>query len=271
MDIYIPALASHIPIVRANILKLKTFCPKSPITIVTPDVCDYQREIGCLFDDVGIKNDLMYLPIAKEKIAMCLPGHLRYKSSWYYQQFLKYDIILKSQSPVCLIVDADTILLSSPEQYANINLYSSEYNKSYFHLFEFAMRCSAPLPRSSIVNFMIFNKHVLSGMISHVETIHSISFFDFIMSALAQSADYEFSEYEMYANWYALTIGFQDCKKLRLFRRADLLTSPNRIDSILPILMAKNYEAVACERNHARSFHKFLLAKFILLLGIDYW
>jgi hypothetical protein len=275
--IAIPALAKHSDIVSLSVSLLSTYYPHSKIIIVSPDNYFYKQ----LFASSGFVEDVFsdsdYLSITPVEIGFQLgTSPIHRVTRWYFQQFLKYQIVLSSNVENCLILDADTILLSFMHFAQNRFIPTREYYVPYFRLFKELFAEPPPLTSSSIVNFMLFNAVYLKQMIQRIQDQNSLRYDCAILQLCAKKPSfYAFSEYETYANWVALQHGGAfTADKFKFFRRGDLLCqnlSKGALLSVVTNASIKGYSSIAFESNHKSSFLKILFARLLYFFSLSIW
>lgn len=259
--VVIPALKQHLEIVRHSIRLIKT-TESIEILIVTPDF----REYTTAFPSIKILKDSYFQDLSKEEIK-AIPGVQLNKINWYYQQILKYSIVIKmEQYEEILILDADTIILNneifkdSNSTYYNLN----EYNKEYFKLISSLFPEIKILKYSTINNFMWFKRSLLLQMLNSIEEMHQDIWYITILNLVKdKTANAEFSEYELYSNFKCFE-RMQELKRIKLFRRGDLFLPKYSIETIIETSMKMNLDLISFEFNHKTNWYKKLAARIIV-------
>ena len=131
------------------------------------------------------------------------------RNGWYLQQLLKLyaSLVLKDMLDDYVVVDADTLFLreiefKSGDKYL-FNM-SDEYWVPYFeHMKRMHPSFEKVVKFSGISHHMIFNRHIVSEMMSLVERHHNLPFWIvFLKEVSPEKRDHSgASEYEMYFNY----------------------------------------------------------------------
>lgn len=176
---------------------------------------------------------------------------------WYYQQFLKYTIVLAYSVEKVLIIDGDSILRDDIEfnqlyttgravptlyKLFNTKLLGNDFGKEEV---------------SYITNQMLFERSVLVGMLGKLGG--EINWMGAIIDKLKQNPKLMFSEYQLYAE-YLLQVRNVKCHKLKVFRRFDCISSG--VHRAL-----KKYDLIAYERQHKTGLMRYLRANFLYLFS----
>jgi hypothetical protein len=183
------------------------------------------------------------------------------RPGWLYQQFLKYQIVLKSNCKNTLILDGDTFLINPKFLIENCLYYTPKKIESKYNLFILnTLGQNYCTNKNYITNQMMFNKKLLMEMIC--ENFDSIeNYYKKISEKLEINPGWEFSEYQTYASW-SLVKSKPLTEKIKIFRRLDLV-SKNHIESL------KKYDIVAQEYNHKSGLLRKLRANFLFLFGLN--
>jgi hypothetical protein len=268
IEVAIPALAEHAEVLASSLPRLRKLLGASPL-VVSPDP-PALTPLAALGARLAADED--FAALARQRVAEQLPESKRQVAGWYYQQLLKYDIVLGAAAEQVLILDADTVLLGhvprpGPGEVEMPS--SSESHAAYFRTFERLTGLPRRLGRSAIVNFMWFDRSQLTGMLEHIEARSGTDWRRAILQASA--ADPEpgaFSEYETYANWCAHRMPDVRQVPIRLFRRGDLLVSARRsVESIARDAERRAYGAIAFEGPAHRTTIPRRLAARALFFG----
>jgi hypothetical protein len=177
------------------------------------------------------------------------------RPNWYYQQLLKYAIVLKLPFEFIHIIDGDTYLevdavfslknlYYSPKK---INIKYCNYNNSFG---------VSARKKNFIVNHMNFHKKTFEKLFYDI----LISFENILLHLNNNSY---FSEYYLYANYVLdLNIDYSQ-KKIQVFRRGDLVTKN-------PVLhLGKEYHIIAFEQHHKTNFIKKVLIKILFFFKVN--
>ena len=265
--ICIPAIKSHLKYLTFSIKYLEKKFSTDQIFIVTPDQDCFMHLNN---SNVSVKADSEFLDISSEKIKSNLSMNKKSMFKWYYQQFLKYSIVIKSNKyDDILILDADTIFLSDCIEDSHcINFTSLEYNESYFKIIEKYFPSHKLLPKSAIVNFMWFNRPLLLDMLGIIQGNQKKKWFDVILDNVNKSkSSFAFSEYETYSN-YKNNIKQSVHNDLKIFRRADLFMDYYSFGKIIKIAELYKFDLISFEENHNRSLLKTIII-FLMILIIE--
>ena len=214
--------------------------------IVSPDS---KGEFVCSIETV---NDNFYLRYddVKSKLSGLRVG-------WYYQQFLKYSIVLNRPERYVLIVDGDSVLSDGIDfscLYSTMRTVPSSYRSFNKEMLgpDFGEE-----KRSFITNQMMFDSLILKDMIGQLGG--SDTWIDKVVTILKKNSNMHFSEYQMYAE-YCLIRNNGKYKKLRVFRRFDCISEG--MDAGL-----KKYNLLAYEYQHKTGLLRKLRAKVLYWLG----
>lgn len=146
-----------------------------------------------------------------------------FRPNWYYQQFLKYAIVLKLDYDLIHIVDGDsyvkrdivfeeTIYYTSKKIENNYSNFISKVNNEENNYSD----------KNYITNQMCFNKSKLSDLLNKFTSNHK-SWVDFFCDLLIKEPDCWLSEYQLYAD-YVLANMLSEEKLIKVFRRFDFIS-----------------------------------------------
>ncbi|MEO1958627.1 MAG: hypothetical protein ABGX23_03650 [Nautiliaceae bacterium] len=215
---------------------IKNFDEK--IFLVTPKKCK--------FLEIEVINDHDILIFEKFKNLQ--------RGRWYYQQFLKYEVVLKFRDYKRLwIIDGDTVLrkdLSKEVLYSTFKPTYKKYNNFYYKVFQ-----EKGYEFSFVTNQMVFEREFLVNMLNIIEN----KFYKNWMDVFLENIDEEnvFSEYQAYGNFIAKNKNIQ---RVKIFRRMDLIN-----DSIENAL--KKYDIIAYENHHKVDFLRKIKYKIDYFFG----
>jgi len=239
--------------------------------LVTPD----PASLSSLRDlQVDIAADSDYMTLSKAQVQDKLPQSKKRLAGWYYQQILKFDIVLKSRASHVLILDADTVLLKAIRMPAPDEIVfprSSEFHEPYFRSFESLTGMQRSLKWSAIVNVMWFSRTSVADLVNHIERQRGLCWRQAILEVSARdNSDGSYSEYETYANWCAHHAKHVTQSPFRLFRRADLLLSRHRsVERIVVEAEQRRYDAIAFEQEHSnRTRLRRVAARALFSVGL---
>jgi hypothetical protein len=265
--ICIPALKKHKEHLNLSLKYLANHYSINEIIIVTPNKHDYfdlEKNGYVILED----ND--FIDIDKNQILEILNKNIKFLNGWYYQQFLKYSIVLKLNNyDNVIIIDADSIILNFRIMLDDIIfLNENEYHEEYFVTINKIFPDIICLSKSSINNFQNFNRQILFQMIKEIE-VEGINWYLKILSLINESKQLRsFSEYETYAN-YANAYFNHKISKLKLFRRGDLLNIYQDKNIIISNLKNLGYDLVAFEISHnIKTSHLFYSIFLYLIINI---
>jgi hypothetical protein len=188
---------------------------------------------------------------------------------WYYQQFLKYELVLKSKYRYVLVIDGDSFFDFRAKNLRNVVYVTDKnVNKRYLN-FVSGELCIPALQKNAITNQMLFDKILLKSMISFIEFDScEMNYIDVIHAKIISSKGrFLFSEYQTYASWCVSKRKYP-ISKIKVFRRIDLLYS---LDSFSVMEALRSYFLVAYEPGHRsgclRKIRAFIYYKLKLNLG----
>jgi hypothetical protein len=219
-----------------------------PFVIITPN-CNEET-----FKNVKIINDdaLLNREIFSRRCKHSRPG-------WLYQQFLKYEIVIKSEFDNTLIIDGDSLIKDMKFLNPNILYYTPKNIEIFYNKFiSKTLGVNYVTQKNFITNQMNFNRETLASMLN--TAFGSLyKYTDLIIDFLQENQDSEFSEYQTYAAW------LQHEKKVRsesikVFRRLDLL-------NVEPLDSLKKYDLVAFEYGHKSDLLRTIRARILYSLG----
>ena len=264
--ICIPALKCHKNNLAINIINLLKFVNKNEILIVTPDLDDFEDFIK---EGFNVQADSFFCDISKSDLISLLSSEKKFLNSWYYQQFLKYSIVLKCKEYTnIIIIDADSIILNDRVLKNNfIFLNTTEYHKPYFSTIKNLFPSIKCLTKSAINNFQNFNREVLSEMIYNIEKIKDEKWYLYLIRQINESNDIRaFSEYETYAN-YSFHFHGHQVQNLKIFRRGDLINLYLSKDLILRLFKNTSFDIIGFEiSHHIKILHRLYSVYWIIIL-----
>jgi len=202
IDVVIPVAPKDLPIlphcidgVRRNVRH-----PISNVFIVSPasreirDVCERRN---CTFvDERGLVD------MDPREINLIVEGEDR--STWIYQQLLKWAADAIVTTPGFLVIDADTILVRPQvfeRQGKTIFNYSDEYNVHYSEMYRRLLREATTFPASFVCHQMLFDCAILRELRAKIEDIHACGWREAILRNLDRQAWSGFSDYDTYGQY----------------------------------------------------------------------
>lgn len=222
------------------------------ILVVTP------KEISTplLNNNITYKNDNDYL--VRENYG-CIEDTPR--PNWYYQQFLKYSIVLKSECDLIHIVDGDSFVRKDL-MFSELIFYSKKKVEREYS--NFIKRIDEKIffsEKNYITNQMCFNKTHLSNLISCLSNKFKDDWIVEICKILHENTNIWFSEYQFYAN-YVLKNNISKEQEIKVFRRFDIINKPIENGFI-------NYSVLAMEPQHKTGFLRSIRAKIFFCLNFN--
>jgi len=157
-------------------------------------VCNDKR---CRFVD-----ERSLVDIEPAAIALIVDGVDR--STWIYQQLLKWNADRIAEAPHFLVVDADTIMIRPQVLERNGRLilnYSDEYHRPYFEMYERLLKESVSCPVSFTSHQMLYDKLILRDLKERLQTIHSSGWEEAILRNLDRTQPSSFSDYDTYGQF----------------------------------------------------------------------
>ncbi len=126
------------------------------------------------------------------------------RSGWLFQQLLKYAANTIVETEHYLVIDADTVLVT-PQRFIvdgkPVLLHSDEFHRPYFDASRKLLGLNPVVYTSCVAHQMMFSKKFIREMISHIESLHGISWELAIRTCTDYSESSGFSEYETYGQW----------------------------------------------------------------------
>lgn len=174
---------------------------------------------------------------------------------WYYQQFLKYQVVLKLNYDQIHIIDGDSYLnpilfFNHNPRYTDLKI-NIGYRKG---LKSFKLNDTK---RNFITNEMSFKKDELKKMIS----LFGFNEKNYIEKILENISDKNwFSEYQTYALYKCQYLKMK-ADLIKVFRRKDLIFNP------LKSRFGKHYMLVSYEHSHKKDLIRVIVANIYYLIG----
>lgn len=205
IDVLIPAAAKDLDVlgyaidgVRHNIKHpiLNFYVVAAPSTAVR-NLCARKR---CTF-----VNERDLVDIDPSQIDLVVKGVNR--SSWIYQQFLKWSGDSMTGTPYYLVVDADTVFVR-PQVFERkgriIYNYSDEYYQPYFEMYRRLLDESVRFPASFTSHQMLFDRRILGELKGRIEALHGCGWREAILANLDRNEPSAFSDYDTYGQYVFL-------------------------------------------------------------------
>lgn len=241
----IAIVAKNINIKLLNII-INQF--NTPISVITPNYNGLTLENARIIDDDIFLNREIFFRRCKH----ARPG-------WLYQQFLKYEIVIKSEFENTLIIDGDSLI----RDIKFLNPYSLYYTQKtiesfYSNFISKVLGKNYVTQKNFITNQMNFNRETLISMLNTAFG-SSHKYPDLIMDFLHENPDSEFSEYQTYAAWLQHKRK-PNSKIIKVFRRLDLI-------NVEPLDSLKKYDLVAFEHGHKTDLLRTIRARILYSFG----
>ena len=208
-----------------------------------------------LYKNVIYKKDEDFL--SRENFPTIEDTH---RPNWYYQQFLKYSIVLGLKYDLIHIVDGDSFVRKDL-MFSNLISYTkNKIEKQYSNFIEKQTKENVHSDRNYITNQMCFNKVLLKKIILDLskEGNHWIVT---ICKTLSLNDNIWFSEYQFYAN-YLLKNGMVEEQEIMVFRRFDIIDEKVQLGF-------NNYSVLAYENQHKTGVMRKIRAKLFYLLNLN--
>lgn len=186
--------------------------------------------------------------------------------NWYYQQFLKYKLVLYFDDEETLIIDGDTIL---KREVIEANTLLSTTWRIIPPYINFNLKLVEELylnrkPISFITNQMLFKKKYLKEIIELIEYKTNLNWIEGIVKILnKEKGKLMFSEYQLYAD-YLLFKSTPIVKNIKVFRRFDL------INKFFLNTALNKYQIISFEYSHRSGFLSKIRAYLHFFLGINF-
>lgn len=186
------------------------------------------------------------------------------RPNWYYQQFLKYKLVLFLSYDYIHIVDGDSfisesILFDEKNLFHTKKKIEKKYNSFIRKLNIFSNDITE---KSFITNQMIYSKENLKSMFNKL-LLTDNSWIDFFIELLVNDKTIWFSEYQLYANYLIEYQKEVEQKQIKIYRRLDLIST-----SIHNSL--RKYDIVSFEYGHKSSLIRKFRARVYYSLGINF-
>lgn len=227
------------------------------LIIISPEFPDLEN-LELRYPDIILIQDHEILDIKKYPIISETK-----RPNWYYQQFLKYQAVLKLNYDYVHIIDGDSFLkLDLLLKPSNIYYTSKKIEPKYNNFIKEIFPKTHLSDRNYITNQFCFSKSSLEELIKSISKKEG-DWINIICKILIKKPDCWFSEYQLYSNF----IQFRqervvNEKKIKVFRRLDLVEKSIEIG-------LKKYGLVAYEANHKSGILRQLRAHLYFIMGIN--
>ena len=198
-------------------------------------------------------NDILDFNKLKKKLSI-------YRFGWYYQQFLKYSVVLKLKGENFLILDGDTIIREKLLKSNSLFFSTKKPDERYYSLYKNIFPNDFLSNKSFITNQMVFNKSILQNLINEIELKFEDNWISSISNLIKKNKNLMFSEYQTYTEFVLNRYNNFTIKSVKVFRRMDLIS-----DSIENAL--KKYDVIAYENHHKTGFLRKLRAILYYKIG----
>lgn len=184
------------------------------------------------------------------------------RPNWYFQQILKYKIILMLSEKYCYdwvhIIDGDTYVTKHLILSDKIYFTAKNIEKPYQNFIDYT-NLNITENKNFITNQMCYKSEYLKEMLTEIcgEADWANHFLDLVINY----HDCWFSEYQIYACYVKYHYSVEE-KPVKIFRRLDLI-------SISVYKAFRKYEIIAEEFGHRSTLLHKLRAKLYYLLGIN--
>lgn len=183
------------------------------------------------------------------------------RPNWYYQQFLKFQVVFKLDYDIIHIVDGDSFvkkeMLFDEFIFYSRKTIENEYHDFISLLFDKKKFISK---RNYITNHMCFKRKCLIKMITYLNYSKD-NWINQISKRLLKNNNLWFSEYQTYANFMLNNYDTIE-KEIKVFRRFDLVD--DKLENAF-----KKYDVLAEEKYHRNSLMRTARAKLFYLLNLN--
>ena len=220
------------------------------IKIVTPNKVNNQ------FPRINIISDSEFLD--QRSINDLLHGKIK-RIGWYFQQLLKYEVVLNSVYENVLIIDGDSVIHKGLVKEKSICTTNKKTHAKYYNLNREIFESDIN-KKSLVTNHMIFNKCILKELISFIEEKFKRPWKEVLVDLVSSQDSLSFSEYQLYGDYVLSRYDFI-LKPIKIFRRFDCIKTG--LDHGL-----EKYDILAFEDHHKTDSLRYLRAKIYFYLGI---
>jgi hypothetical protein len=222
---------------------------QEPIYFVSPVYDSYLDN----FKNVIYKEDSFFLkrdnfPIIEKTV----------RPNWYYQQFLKYQIVINLDYDIVHIVDGDSFVKKDLIFSENILYSSKKIEDNYYDFINLLFNKKENFSkRNYITNQMCFKREYLIELVNQI-TQSNENWIVYLCSLLLDNNMLWFSEYQTYAD-YVLNNKFVKEKPIKVFRRFDFINKALHN-------AFKYYDILAEEPQHNNDILRKIRAKLFYIL-----
>jgi hypothetical protein len=264
---------SVLPVIRLALQGIQAYGNPKSTSVVVPSsqIGEFRAvsESGALV----IPEDEVLPEWSLARVRAEMPRHPQ-MAGWYLQQFLKLSFGSYAGVPRYVIWDADTVMLSPinfTEGGVTLMNTAREHHQEYFETFAKLFGRQAPLRRSLISQYMLIETQVVDEMRREIEGRFSKDWIAAILSLLPGKSLCEFSEYETYGNFFAVSRPERlKLRRMKWFRRgAEVIRDLALGDFDTIREKFAGYAYVAFERHHEVSFLRRIRGRGSLLLRLS--
>lgn len=223
---------------------------KYDIIVVTPSI---DQQLNKKYPKINFYRDDFFLKL-NDNIQNT------HRPNWYYQQFLKYSIVLKLNYDIVHIIDGDSVLNSNHFFTNSLHYSSIKLNVKYQNFTDLFSK-NLNSSKNYIVNHMVFEKKLLIKMFEFFN-VNESNYIRIFCSKL-RSGNCWFSEYQNYAMFVLLTNKKRKSFKTKVFRRFDLVQHANIYEGL------QKYSLLAFEKSHDSGILRTLRARIFYFFGIN--
>lgn len=184
------------------------------------------------------------------------------RPNWYYQQFLKYELVFFLDYDYVHIIDGDSYIREELVLEDKLFFTKKKIEKKYNLFINNINLFNNISEKSFITNQMCFSKKDLECLVQSISPIRE-NWIKTVVDMLIKSENTWFSEYQLYANYILNKTGENKTEKLKVYRRLDLLNVS--IESAL-----EKYPIVSYELGHKVDFLRKIRAKIYYFLQINF-
>lgn len=242
--------------IEENVITYYEDVQNADVFLLSPNINPRLRERfpNIIFlEDNEILGRVKYPKIEKTKIP-----------NWYYQQFLKYSVVLdlykKKSYNLVHIVDGDSYikkeLIFEEKIFYTSKIIEKPYN-NFIHKLNYKFCFET---RNFITNQMCYNPKFLEEMLNKIIPEQG-DWIDYFCDLIINNEDCWFSEYQVYANFVKCEFNILQ-EPIKVFRRLDLINVS--VSSAL-----NKYSVVSNEVNHKSSVLHTLRAYTYYILNIN--
>ena len=175
--------------------------------------------------------------------------HFSGRIGWYYQQFLKYKIVLKLEGEDFFIIDGDTVINPNLIKKDLLCFVGKQNYSQYYYFYKSLFPQHKLSNLSFITNQMYFKKTYLKSMLREIEKQYLDDWLKVFIKKIVSNKKASFSEYQTYAEYIINRKLFVNTKKIKIFRRMDIIENFINIEKAL-----NKYDVLSYEYHHETSF-----------------